>query len=121
VPQADGVGLVDGPGGRGGVPAALRLSLTAVRGPPRRRLALEQTPLAIDAPPVAGHAAVAAHHPVARDDEGDRIRGAGPRDRARRGRLPDAAGDLAVGPRLPAGDRLQLLPHPALEGRGAEI
>ena len=58
---------------------------------------------------------------MAGNHEGDRVRGAGPRHGPRPGRLADAARNLAVGSRLADGDRPQLLPHAALEGRRPQV
>ena len=84
-------------------------------------LALQQALLALDAPAVAGQAAAAADHAVAGDDHRHRVRGARARHGPRRRGLADAACDLAVRPRLAARDRLQLLPHAALEGGRAKV
>src|SRR5262249_22803682 len=59
-------------------------------------LELEQVALAFDAAAVLAQCAAAAQHPMAGDDDGDRVGGNGVADGARGARRPDLACTLAV-------------------------
>ena len=85
--------------------------------PGERALDLEQPRLALDAARVAGEAAVAADHAVARHDDRERIAaGRGARGARGSGRA-GARGELGVGDRLAVRDARDLDPHAPLEVR----
>ena len=65
--------------------------------------------------------AVLAQRPVAGHDDGHRVGGAGPPDRALAARQAERRGDLGVAARLAPGYGLEFLPDPALEGGGAHV
>ena len=83
--------------------------------------ALEQSLFALYAPAVATQAAIFADDAMARDDQRDRIVGAGLGNCADGGRLPNGGGDIAVIPRFADGNLLQLLPDFDLEGSRAQV
>src|SRR5258708_19722848 len=64
-------------------------------------LVSEQVMLALDPAAIAGEAAVGAHHPVAGDDDADRVLPVGQANGARRRRLPDPPSHLPIGDFLP--------------------
>src|ERR1044072_2596415 len=97
-------------------------TVTAPRLSRRRApLAREQLPLALDAPAVAGEAAVAADDAVAGDGARDRVAGAGAGAGAAGARGADPRRHLGVAAGLAPGDRLQEGPHTLLECRGADV
>src|ERR1700674_4923890 len=75
----------------------------------------QQCLLVTQAAAVAGELAVAADHAMTRDDDCDWVRAVGQPDRARRFRIPNAAGELAIGDRLAVRDTLQSPPDRELE------
>ena len=76
----------------------------------------EQLLLALDAAGVAAHAAVRADHPVARADDGQRVRADGGAERLDAvARDAELRGELAVGGGRAVPDRVQGLPDPLLE------
>ena len=87
------------------------LALPFGRTPPRNRrrpepapaLQLEQEPLALDAARVAGELPARTDHPVARDDDRDRVPPVGHADRARGAGPPDPLRELAVAGGLAVG------------------
>src|SRR3954452_8908411 len=95
-------------------PAACRSGSHQRRAP---GLEVEQRPLGRQPAAVAGERAVGADHAVARHDDRDRVLAVGGADGAERGRVPDLAGDLAVGGGLPVRDLQQRIPDQALERR----
>ena len=58
---------------------------------------------------------------MARNRNRDRIRGAGPRHSPAGAGLANRFRHLAIGPRRAKGDRLQISPHPPLEGRSPDV
>src|SRR5208282_2721320 len=88
------------------------LPTASPQGNRTRPLQPEQQFLAFQAAAVAGEAAVAADHPVARHDDRDRVGPVGQAHRARRDEpLAQRAGDVAVADRAPVRNRGQLRPH----------
>src|ERR1044072_3473549 len=97
-------------------------TVTAPRLSRRRApLAREQLPLALDAPAVAGEAAVAADDAVAGEGDRDRVAGAGAGDGAAGARGADSRRHLGVAAGLAPRDRLQEGPHTVPECRGADV
>src|SRR5690606_24088019 len=86
-----------------------------------RTLPLEQRPLALDAPAIAGQIAVAAHDAMAGDRNRDPVRRACLAHRSHRARRTDPLGELRIAERLPGRDRAQRLPDALLEGRAAQV
>src|SRR5260370_12390395 len=86
-----------------------------------RGLTLDQLALAIGAPPIAGERSVVAHDPMARDGDGDGVRRACLRHRARRISTADAFGDLRVAHGRADWDRPQRLPDALLEGGSVAV
>src|SRR5882762_7224749 len=86
-----------------------------------RLFQLQQLLLSPHAPTIPPEAAVLAHHTVAGDLEGHRIRCAGASNGARSRGPPDGAGNLAVRFGHAAGDGLEVTPDLTLEGRGLNI
>src|SRR6187399_2723518 len=83
-------------------------------------LEVEQLTFALQAAAVAGEVTVRADDPVAGHDDADRILAVGQAHGSRRGRVPDAFGQFAVGNLFTVRDPAQLCPHRALKGRAAE-
>src|SRR3990170_9056116 len=81
----------------------------------------EELLLAAQAPGIAAQAAVGAYRAMARHHQGHRIGAAGAADCTHGLRSADGARDLPVGARLAARDAAQLVPHPALEHRAADV
>src|SRR5579864_72861 len=71
---------------------------------------LEQRVLAFEAPAVAGQVAVLPDDAMARNHDGNRIRGAGASDGANRSGLADGSGDFGVRARGAVGDAAKLVP-----------
>ena len=84
-------------------------------------LLLEQGGLAFEAPAVPGQVAVLADDAMARDDDGDRVGGAGAGDGANGSGLADGAGDLGVRARGAVGDAAKFVPDAALERGGLHV
>ena len=74
-------------------------------------LQAEQRFLRVEAAAEAGQVAAGADHPVAGDDDRNRVSAIGGTDRADRFRAADPLGDVAVGAGRAVGDLLQLLEH----------
>src|ERR1035437_5474993 len=70
----------------------------------------EQLAFALEAPVVAGEAAILSDHAMAGDDHGQGIRADGGADRARRSGPAERAGDGRIGAGLAARDLLERLP-----------
>ncbi len=85
----------------------------STRGPLQRQQCL----LDGQASRIAGEAAILADHPVAGDDDGERIAAVRGTHRPHRVWLADGAGDVAVAAGLPVGDVAQRLPHRLLKRR----
>src|SRR3954471_23278267 len=97
-------------------PAALGRDAGRPRWPPGEpALVLEQRLLERQATCVAGQAAIGADHPVARDEDADRVATVRAADGARR--AVDRAGGLPVRDGLAVRDLLQARPNAALERR----
>ena len=97
-------------------------------GHSRQENALERFPLqrqqrllAFDAPSISADAAVLANDTMAGDRDRHRIGGTGTGHGANCARPADRLGDLTVRSRGPERNRLQVGPHAALEGCGANI
>ncbi len=107
---------------RGTLVLERRMLRTArVRGGRGSALALElEEQLLFSGEPaaVAGEAPVGADHPVARDDDPDRVAAVGEAHGPRGARLADAVGEPAVAPGLAVGDLAQGRPH-LLAGTGS--
>src|SRR5262249_53474493 len=86
-----------------------------------RPLAPGQGSLALDTPAIARESTIGAHHAVARDGDGERVRGAGLRHGAHRLGRTDARGELAVAHRGTCRHLAQRLPDALLEGRAAQV
>src|SRR5690606_30755763 len=84
-------------------------------------LVLEQPALAEEPAAVPRERAVGADHPVAGDDDADRVRAVREPDGAGRRRLPEARGKGAVGRRRAGRDLAQRLPEAPLELRAAGL
>src|SRR5688572_23808525 len=82
-----------------------------------RPLVVEQPGLALDAAAEAGEVTVGADHPVARDDDRQRVAPVGGAHGAGEVAVAEATGLLAIAHRLPIGDRAQRLPGGELERR----
>src|SRR5262249_26837622 len=78
-------------------------------------LELEQEALALEATGVAGELAFLAHHPVAGNDDRERVAADGASDLSRQSRVAQLPRHLAVGRRLPVGDAVDQLPDAPLE------
>ena len=76
---------------------------------------------ALEAPAVAGEAAIGADGAVAGNGEGDGVGGAGGGDGAGGGGLAERAGERGVAARLAARDLLEGAPDALLEGGGADV
>ena len=81
----------------------------------------EELLFALEAPAVAGEAAVGADGAMAGDGDGDGVGGAGGGDGAGGGGLAERAGEGGVAARLAARDLLQGAPDALLEGGGADV
>ena len=77
---------------------------------------LQQGFFALNSPAITAHASVFPNNPMARNRDGDRIRGTRASHGPGRGGLSDRFGDLAVGLCGPKRQRLQMRPHPPLKG-----
>src|SRR5260370_11310794 len=84
-------------------------------------LVFEQGSLAFDPPAVSGQVAVFTHHPVTRNDNGNRIGGAGASDGPRGLGLAQRFRNLAVGARGPIGNAPQRFPHALLKRCGLDV
>src|ERR1700722_10008977 len=82
---------------------------------------LEQRLLALRAPPISTHAAVLPDDSMARDHHRDRIRRASSRDRAGSVGPSNALCYLAIRPRRPEWNFLQICPHAPLKGRRTNV
>src|SRR4029450_1070778 len=82
---------------------------------------VDQPAFTLDAPAIAGQAAVLADDPVTRDDQANGVRRARSRHRPNGGRRANRSRDLAVGTGLAIGDRLQILPDSPLERRRLNV
>src|SRR5512146_359889 len=82
---------------------------------------MQQLLLALRSPAVAAEAAVAAHHAMARNNDCNRIAGAGAGHGAHCCRLVYGGGDLPVGASLAARNLAQGLPDLELKGRAADV
>ena len=85
------------------------------------RFAPEQLALAFDAPAVARQTAIAAHDPMTRNDDGQRIGATGLRHGAHRACATNALRDVGVRRGAPGGDLAQGLPHLLLKRGAARI
>ena len=81
----------------------------------------QQLSLALTAPAISADAPGVGHHPVARDDERDRIGGARAGNGSDRLRFADALCDLGVRARLAVRDPLQRAPDLPLKCRGLDV
>ena len=81
----------------------------------------EEFLFALEAPAVAGEAAVLGDGPVAGDGESDGVGGTGGCDGAGGGGRAERAGESGVAARLAAGDLLEGAPDTLLEGCGADV
>jgi hypothetical protein len=81
----------------------------------------QQRPLDLDAPPEAGERAVGADHPVAGNDDTDRVGGVGAADGAGGGGIAQAGGELTVAERPAVGDPPEAPPHRLLERCAPEL
>src|SRR5687768_1154633 len=81
----------------------------------------EQLFLARETPGVAAQPAVGAHGAMAGHYERDRVGAAGASHRAHRIGRAERPGDVLVRAGFAAGDAAQLVPHPALENRAADV
>jgi hypothetical protein len=86
-----------------------------------RRFPLEQNTLAFDAPGIARERAIVPNDAVARDGDGEVVRGARAGDRARGLGGSDASSDFGIGSRLASRDLLKRTPYALLEGGAANI
>jgi hypothetical protein len=82
---------------------------------------VQEESLAALSPAVPGRIAPGVNDPVARDNEGGRIRGAGSRDRPRSRRLAQRGRDFAVRPRRARRNPAKLLPNPGLKSRSLNV
>ena len=81
----------------------------------------EEFAFALDAPAIAGEAAILADDAVAGDGDGDGVGADGGGDGAGGGGPAEFAGDLGVAAGFAAWDLLQRLPDALLEGGGADV
>src|SRR5207245_4801234 len=105
-------------------PAALALPRRAGSAAPahsRGYLAVEQGPLALDAPAIARQAAIAAHDPVTGNRDGQLVGGDRLRHCAHRLGRTDAPCNVRIADRPSDRDLAQRLPYPTLSRRPLHI
>lgn len=86
-----------------------------------RSFSFQQLLLPLQSPTITPQALVLANDAVARNHQGDRVRGTGARNRAHRFFLANGSGNFTVGMRLAIRDRSQLLPNLPLKSRSLNI
>src|SRR6266849_8774498 len=87
----------------------------------RTLLHLEQRLLTLHAPTIPSHFAAFSNYPMTRNRNRDRVRGTGSGDSTRGARLADGFRHLTIRTRGAEWNRLQIRPHPPLEGGGTNI
>jgi len=103
------------------VKAGRAVPLDQLSLPGRFRLGVEELPLPREPVRVAAQRPVGAHHAVARDNDRDRVLGAGSAHGPRRPRRPDGRGDLPVRASLAGRYAAQRLPNAPPESRGVDV
>ena len=84
-------------------------------------LGREEGLFALDPPAITGEFATLAHNAMARDDDGDRIGGAGASHGAHGSGIANAACDFGIGSSLSVRNALKLFPDAALECSAANV